>query len=158
MAIKYVCTLLTVKNIQKSKEFYENILNQDVDLDHGENVSFKGGFALHDREHFNQLINSEDVILSPQNCVELYFESDELENIQNKLETIDASFLHKIREQPWGQRVMRFYDLDGYIIEVGEPMDVVIIRYYKKGMDPEQISNCTSMPMEIVDIVLKSIK
>jgi len=158
LTVKYICSLLTVINIQKSKEFYENILNQEVELDHGENVSFKGGFALHDREHFKQLINSKESIISPQNCVELYFESDDLDTIQNKLETSNASFLHKIREQPWGQRVMRFYDPDGYIIEIGESMDVVIIRYFKKGMNPEQISTRTSMPMEIVEMVLKTVK
>ncbi|HSO25886.1 MAG TPA: VOC family protein [Methanobacteriaceae archaeon] len=158
MTVKYICSLLTVIDIQKSKKFYENVLNQEVELDHGENVSFKGGFALHDREHFKKLINSAENISSPHNCVELYFESDDLETIQNKLETLNASFLHKIREQPWGQRVMRFYDPDGYIIEVGEPMDVVIIRYFKKGMNPEQISTRTSMPIEIVEMVLKTVK
>jgi predicted enzyme related to lactoylglutathione lyase len=158
LAVKYICSLLTVLDIQKSKEFYENILNQEVELDHGENISFKGGFALHDREHFKMLINSEDDIKSPQNSVELYFESDDLDTIQNKLETINASFLHKIREQPWGQRVMRFYDPDNYIIEVGEPIEVVIIRYFKKGMKVDEICQRTSMPLEVVEMVLKTVK
>ncbi len=155
MVVKYICSLLTVIDIQKSKKFYEDVLNQEVDLDLGENISFKGGFALHDRKHFKSLINK-DEISGPQNSVELYFESDDLDTIQNKLETINASFLHKIREQPWGQRVMRFYDPDNYIIEVGEPMDAVIIRYFKKGMQPEEISKRTSMPLEIVEMILKS--
>jgi predicted enzyme related to lactoylglutathione lyase len=158
LAVKYICSLLTVLDIQKSKEFYENILNQEVELDHGENISFKGGFALHDREHFKMLINSEDDIKSPHNSVELYFESEDLDTIQNKLETINASFLHKIREQPWGQRVMRFYDPDNYIIEVGEPIEVVIIRYFKKGMKVDEICQRTSMPLEVVEMVLKTVK
>ncbi|MDO8870023.1 MAG: VOC family protein [Methanobacteriaceae archaeon] len=156
MVVKYICSLLTVMDIQKSKEFYLDILNQEVDLDHGENISFNGGFAIHDRKHFQQLISEENKILGPKNCVELYFESDDLDNIQNKLENMNATFLHKIHQQPWGQRVMRFYDPDDYIIEVGEPMDVVIIRYFKKGMNSEEISKRTSMPQEIVEIVLKS--
>ena len=156
MIVKYICSLLTVSDIQKSKEFYEDILNQEVDLDHGENISFKGGFAIHDRKHFQQLITEEHKIFRPKNCVELYFESDDLDTIQNKLENMNANFLHKIKQQPWGQRVMRFYDPDNYIIEVGEPIDVVIIRYFKKGMNSEEISKRTSMPQEIVEIVLKS--
>jgi predicted enzyme related to lactoylglutathione lyase len=143
-------------DIQKSKEFYLNILNQEVDLDHGENISFKGGFAIHDRKHFQQLITEENKILGPKNCVELYFESEDLDNIQNKLENMNATFLHKIRHQPWGQRVMRFYDPDNYIIEVGEPIDTVIIRYFEKGMNSEEISERTSMPQEIVEMILKS--
>ena len=66
MVVKYVCSLLTVMDIQKSKEFYVDILNQEVDLDHGENISFKGGFAIHDRKHFQQLISEENKILGPK--------------------------------------------------------------------------------------------
>lgn len=156
MVVKYICSLLTVMDIQKSKEFYLDILNQEIELDHGENISFKGGFAIHERKHFQQLISEENKISGPENCVELYFESDDLDNIQKKLENMNATFLHKIRQQPWGQRVMRFYDPDKYIIEVGESMDVVITRYFEKGMNSEEISERTSMPQEIVEMVLKS--
>jgi hypothetical protein len=37
----------------KSPEiFYEEILNQEVEIDHGANVAFKGGFAIHDVQHY----------------------------------------------------------------------------------------------------------
>ena len=41
----------------------------------------------------------------------------------------------------WGQRVIRFYDLDGHIIEVGESMKIVIQRFLSTGMTMEEISS-----------------
>jgi hypothetical protein len=37
-------------------------------------------------------------------------------------------------------------------------MDVVIIRYFKKGMKADEICKRTSMPLEIVEMVLKTVK
>ncbi|MCK9151277.1 VOC family protein [Methanobacterium alcaliphilum] len=155
MATQYICSLLTVKDINKSKKFYKNVLNQEIELDHGENVSFSGGFAIHDRDHFKNLINKP--ISGPQNNIELYFESEDMESIQSKLKLIGVSFLHEIFEQPWGQRVMRFYDPDNYIIEIGEPIEFTIVRFFKDGLSAEQIVQRTSMPLNIVKTVIKSL-
>jgi hypothetical protein len=37
-------------------------------------------------------------------------------------------------EHGWGQRVIRFYDLDWHIIEVGEEMDFVVRRFLAQGL------------------------
>jgi len=157
MEIKYICSLLTVKDIQKSREFYEKVLKQEVELDHGENVSFKGGFAIHDRDHFHELVDNGS--LKNENnkgnaLIELYFVSEEIEALNKKLKSLDVLFLHNIREQPWGQRVMRFYDPDDYIIEVGESMEAVVTRFAAEGLEVEEISQRSSMPVEFVKMVL----
>ena len=159
MEIKYICSLLTVKDIQKSREFYEKVLKQEVELDHGENVSFKGGFAIHDRDHFYKLVNNDSKNLNDKNnngnaLIELYFVSEEIDVLNKKLESLDVVFLHKIREQPWGQRVLRFFDPDDYIIEVGESMESVVIRFAAEGLEIEEISQRSSMPVEFVEMVL----
>jgi len=154
MGVRYVCSLFTVSDLQKSKKFYQDVLSQEIEIDLGENISFKGGFAIHDREHFQEIINKNIDNTDVQNGVELYFESDDLDSIQNKLESLNSVFVHKIREQPWGQRVMRFYDPEGYLIEIGESMDMVINRYYQEGMSAKEISERTSMPIEIVEMIL----
>ena len=46
----------------------------------------------------------------------------------------------EVIEHTWGQRVIRFYDLDGHIIEVGEDMKMVIQRFLSTGMTMEEIS------------------
>jgi hypothetical protein len=69
-----------------------------------------------------------------------------------------VEFLHEIREQPWGQRVMRFYDPDLHIVEVGETMESVVLRYHGTGMSIKEISNKTSMPEEFVERVISPSK
>ncbi len=156
MEIKYICSLLTVKDIQKSREFYEKVLKQEVELDHGENVSFKGGFAIHDRKHFQELVanGSRNDNTNCNTLIELYFVSEEIEALNNKLESLNVVFLHNIREQPWGQRVLRFFDPDDYIIEVGESMESVVMRFAAQGLTVEEISQKSSMPVEFVEMVL----
>ena len=50
----------------------------------------------------------------------------------------------------WGQRVVRFYDLDKHIIEVGESMKMVINRFIDRGMTTEQISK--KMDVSVADL------
>jgi predicted enzyme related to lactoylglutathione lyase len=156
MKIKYLCSLITVQDIEKSRKFYEEILKQEVEIDHGANVAFKGGFAIHDARHYQELLGESSPIKnnSEKNFMELYFESENLDEIQGKLESLNSKFLHKIREQPWGQRVVRFYDPDGYIIEVGEPLEFVVRRFAAQGLSHEEISRMSSMPFEFVKMVL----
>ena len=52
----------------------------------------------------------------------------------------DMEYLGEVIEHSWGQRVIRFYDPDGHIIEVGEDMKMVIKRFLASGMTMEEIS------------------
>jgi catechol 2,3-dioxygenase-like lactoylglutathione lyase family enzyme len=157
MKVKYVCPLITVADIVESREFYENVLKQEVEVDHGANIAFKGGFAIHDLEHFQGLtghpIKSEKG--SSKDFMELYFESEEIEKLEEKLKSLNIEFLHGIVEQPWGQRVMRFYDPDNYVIEVGEPLDAVVKRMAHEGLNEKEIAERSSIPLEFVQMMLK---
>ena len=156
MKINYICPLIAVADIQKSRQFYEEVLGQEVEMDHGANVAFKGGFAIHDAAHYQGLLRETDPIdiRVKKNFLELYFESEDLDGVQDRLDSINTKFLHRIREQPWGQRVMRFYDPDGYIIEVGEPLELVVKRFASQGFSREEIVERSSVPLEFVDMVL----
>lgn len=156
MAINYICPLLAVQDMEKSKKFYTELLEQELEIDHGANVSFKAGFAIHDARHYQELLRESSPIKTDvkKNFMELYFESDDLEGIQDKLESNNVRFVHKITEQPWGQRVMRFYDPDDYIIEVGEPLDIVVKRFASQELAIKEISERSSMPVEFVEMVL----
>ena len=156
MKINYICPLIAVQDIEKSRKFYEEVLNQEVEIDHGANVSFKAGFAIHDAGHYQELIENSSPIKTDleKNFMELYFESEDLDEICQKLESFNVKFVHKIQEQPWGQRVMRFYDPDGYIIEVGEPLELVVRRFASQGLSTEEIAERSSVPLEFVKMVL----
>lgn len=60
-------------------------------------------------------------------------------------------YLGDVFEHSWGQRVIRFYDPDGHIIEVGEDMKMVIRRFLNTGMTMEEIS--VRMDVSIGDLV-----
>ena len=158
--LKFVCPLICVEDMSRSKHFYKNILKQEVLFDFGENITFKGDFAIHLRGHFQGLLGEPakyPVTFKTNNC-ELYFETDELEIMLERLVENSVEFIHKIYEHPWGQRAMRIYDPDGHIIEIGEPMELVIKRFYNKGLSVEEICNKTSMPKDIVMQITKEIK
>jgi catechol 2,3-dioxygenase-like lactoylglutathione lyase family enzyme len=122
--LRFICPLIVVEDVAASRRFYEEVLGQTVAADHGENVVFEGGFAIHLKAHFRGLLGDEAVhpIGVRTHNAELYFESDELEVVQARLEQAGAGFVHRVRAQPWGQRVLRAYDPDGHLIEVGEPI------------------------------------
>ncbi len=150
--LKYVCPLLAVDDITRSRQFYETVLGRKVKFDFGENVTYEDGFAIHQKGHFLNLLDREGryQAVSPSNNFELYFETDALNDLVDKLLGIGCTMVHVVREQPWGQRVFRCYDPDQHILEFGETMETVIQRFHKEGMLPEAISQRTSMPLAFV--------
>lgn len=143
--MKFVTALLVVKDINISRNFYETILSQKVKYDFGENITFNGDFSIHHRAHYEKLLNGKK-IESGQHNVELYFEEDNLDELYSELIKKGVVFVHEIEEQPWKQRVMRFYDPDNYIIEVGESIKYLCVRLYNEGYTINEINKMTGMP------------
>ena len=84
--MKFICPLIVVDDINASRRFYENVLNQKVKHDFGENIAFEGGFSIHLKSHFFELLDlSPDKITKKSNNSELYFEEDDLDTIIEKL-------------------------------------------------------------------------
>jgi catechol 2,3-dioxygenase-like lactoylglutathione lyase family enzyme len=54
----------------------------------------------------------------------LYFEESDIEGFVEKLEKLypNTVYVNRLMEHSWGQKVIRFYDPDGNLIEVGTPM------------------------------------
>lgn len=146
---KFICPLLVVSDMQRSRNFYETVLHQEVIYDFGENVTFKGNFAIHQQQHFQMLIDGKEIRTGGNNF-EIYFEFDNVEEITNQLKTAGINFVHEMREQPWRQRVVRFYDPDNHIIEVGESMEYLSYRISKEGRTVEEISKMILMPIDFI--------
>lgn len=55
---------------------------------------------------------------------ELYFEDPNIEEFVEKLESLytDVKYVNHLMTHSWGQKVIRLYDPDGNLIEVGTPM------------------------------------
>jgi len=150
--MRFVCPLIVVRDVEASRAFYEDVLGQRVLHDLGENVMFEGGFAIHLKSHFSDLIGvAESDIVPRSNNAELYFEEEDLDAFLERLKGMDSiQYVHELIEQPWGQRAVRLYDPDMHIIEVGEPMESVVRRFLGRGVSVEETARRTSMPEEFV--------
>ncbi|HOR07307.1 MAG TPA: VOC family protein [Candidatus Fermentibacter daniensis] len=155
--MKYICSLIVVDDVKKSRYLYETILGCKVISDFGENVAFEGSFAIHQKDHFMKLI-SNNPVLKKSNSSELYFEDDEIEKTEKIIEDNNFEFIHKIVEQPWKQRVLRFYDYDFNIIEIGEPLEHVAYRLYMENINIEEISKITYLTVDKINESIKYYK
>ena len=152
--MKYRCSLIVVEDINKSRFLYERILGQKVSADYGENVVFEGGFAIHKKEHYQKLIDGKE-IFSGSNSFELYFEEDDLQKVQKILLDHGLTFVHQIREQPWKQRVLRFYDYDHTIIEIGESLQYTAYRLFQEQKTPQEISAVMGLPIDSIESAIR---
>lgn len=155
--LKFDAPLIVVTDMARSRRFYAELLGQKVKFDFGPNVPFEG-FSLHLQEHFQSLLGEAAAypVTPKAHWGELYFETDELEPIAQRLNAAGVEFIHPICEQPWGQRVMRFYDPDGHVIEIGETLEAVVWRFHEQGLSNAQINEKSGMPHEFIEGVLQA--
>jgi catechol 2,3-dioxygenase-like lactoylglutathione lyase family enzyme len=151
--LKFICPLIVVNDMAVSRHFYEDILGLKVLYDLGQNVTFEGNFALHLKSHFQTYWETKRntplpvaAIKTPVNCI------SRMMRLRRISETAPGGCrIHPCdREQPWGQRVIRLYDPDGHIIEIGESMEAVVRRLHAQGQPVEAISARTLMPPDFV--------
>jgi len=153
MTIQSVSSLIFVQDIARSRQFYEGLLHQRVEMDFGPNVAFAGGLAIPQADHAFEVFFGKPAPERPSwgcDSGELYFETSELEALQGRLVAAGVEFVHEMREQPWAQRVLRVRDPDGHIVEIGEPMPLVIRRLLSGGLSAEETARRCSMPLEVV--------
>ena len=153
--LKYKCPLIAVTDMEKSITFYEEVIGDRVAMNFGANVQFEGGFALQEMKTWKAMIHTENV-RRKSNAAELYFEEEDFDNFLEYLKEFpEIQYVHDVEEMRWGQRVVRFYDPDFHIIEVGEAMDTVIKRMLKSGMTVEQTSEKSQFPIEYIKRLAK---
>ena len=147
--MRYTGTLIAVKDMEKSRRFYCEVLGLGVTADFGANVTLEGGVTLQTMDTWKSFIGGRNIILQ-NHAWELYFEEADLDGLLRKLQEFDIRYVHKPTEHSWGQRVVRFYDPDGHIIEVGEEITMVIKRFAGCGMTAEQVAVRMDVPVSYV--------
>ena len=138
--MKFGC-VFAVRDIKKAKKFYEELFGLSVESDYGRNVAFECGLSL--QEDFDWLtgIQQEDIKSKANNC-EMYFSIDDFDEFACRLKLCsDIELLHDVLETPWGQRVIRFYDYDGHLIEAGENMKDVVMSFLKDGLSMSEVAD-----------------
>lgn len=146
----YKCTLIAVKDIERSKQFYGQLFDQAVTMDLGWNVTLSGGLVL--QQEFAWLCGlPKESVSEKSNNMELYFEVDDFDAFLQKLACYPGvELVHPPKKHDWQQHVVRLYDPDGHIIEVGESMVVIARRYLAEGCSPEETARIIRHPMDFV--------
>ena len=86
------------------------------------NVIMSEGLVLQDAKIWQRFMDKE--LIPKNNMTELYFEEPDIEGFVKKLEGSDfeIEYVNELMVHSWGQKVVRFYDPDGNLIEGGTPV------------------------------------
>jgi catechol 2,3-dioxygenase-like lactoylglutathione lyase family enzyme len=124
----FVNTIVFVKDMNVSKKFYSELLGLKVMNSYPTIIWFENNFAIHDAAALYKTIYKKDLPSPParqgKDNIDIYFECTDLEALFNSLQEQNVQFIHPIETQAWGQKVIRFYDPDYHIVEIGEPFRV----------------------------------
>ena len=114
--------LIVVKDNEKAKRYYHDLFGLEMLADNGGNMILSGGLVLQEEKYWRVFLGRD--VVAQNNACELYFEESDIETFVRKLERLypETEYVNKLMTHSWGQRVVRFYDPDGNLIEVGTPM------------------------------------
>lgn len=144
--------LFVVTDMKRSKIFYQEVLGLHVMMDFGANVTLTGGICLQTEDSWKDFIHADHDIVFGSKDSEIYFEEDHFDEFIAKLKNFESiEYVHPVMEHRWGQRVIRFYDPDRHIIEVGENMKAVCRRFLDRGMTVEEAAKRMEVPVKFVN-------
>lgn len=122
ITVKLKNVLIVVKDIERAVAFYRDLFGLQVILDNDGNVIMSEGLVLQDAAIWKKFTGKD--IVPENNACELYFEEKNIEDFARKLEEsgYEIEYVNRLMVHSWGQKVIRFYDLDGNLIEIGTPV------------------------------------
>ena len=114
--------LIVVKDIERSRQFYHDLFGLEMILDNDGNMILTDGLVLQEEKYWKEFLGKE--IIPENNSCELYFEEADIEGFVEKLESCyhEVKYVNRLMTHSRGQKVIRFYDPDGNLIEVGTPV------------------------------------
>lgn len=114
--------LLVVTDLKRAVAFYKDLFGLQVIVSQEGNVMMSEGLVLQEASIWKESIGKE--LYAKNHMIELYFEEWDIENFVKKLEAseYEIEYVTELIEFNWGQKMVRFYDLDGNLIEVRTPV------------------------------------
>ena len=157
MELKAGGPLFVVRDMERALAFYRDVLGLEVVHDFGANVVLTGGLSLQTLETWAEFLDkpAEDIRFGG-NDAEMYYIADNFDTILSILKDYpQIELVCPPVEHRWGQRVVRFYDPDRHIIEVGERIETVVRRFLDGGMTQEQVAQRMDIPLKLVKSYMK---
>lgn len=160
MSISFEGPAVFVADMGAARKFYENLLGLEVQFAVAEAyTAYAGGMSLWSAASASELIHGCTPAEAPgpqgRGNFELYFETDAIVEAWDIFEAAGVPIVHGVREMPWSQRCFRIQDPDGHLVEVGEPMTLVIRRLLDTGLSAQEVSDRTMAPLEMVQAAAK---
>jgi len=156
--MKFHSPMILVSDIDKSRKFYIDLLNEVVEQDLGSYIVFKGGFSMMNKSQWENLTKTSMIQNSSKEySFELYFEEDDIDSFIQKLSKHKVEILTQLEEAPWGQRAIRILDLDNHVIEIAESMESVVRKYLGQGLESKDVSSKTLMPIDFINKVKENL-
>lgn len=148
--VKFCTTLIAVRDMSKSLQFYHDLFGQEVAVDLGKNKSLACGLAL--QEGFDELAGfPTETMHFHSNTMELYFETEDFDGFLALLDKHpEVERLHGPKTFPWLQRGIRIFDPNGHLIEVSESMPSVAYRQFAQGKTVEEAARLIQHPLPLV--------
>ena len=114
--------LIVVKDIERARQFYHDLFGLEKILDQDGNMILTEGLVLQEEQIWKQFLKHD--VIPKNHASELYFEEANIEEFVERLELLypGIEYVNRLMTHSWGQKVVRFYDLDGNLIEVGTPV------------------------------------
>ena len=143
--------LITVKDMEQSKRFYQELFGLAVLTDFGENVILSEGLVLQEQKLWESFVGRE---VHLGGCdAELHFEENDMDEFLKKLQnsSFEIRYVNELMEHDWGQRIIRIYDPDRHVIEVGESLDYVARRFLNQGWSIEAVAKKTQLPLSRIE-------
>lgn len=115
--------LIIVDKLEESVRFYKDLFGLQVILKQEGNVILSEGLVLQDVNVWYE--STQIPTTSHSNITELYFEENDMECFIKKLESYDfcLNYVNKLTKLEGGQKLVRFYDPSGNLIEVRTPVN-----------------------------------
>lgn len=120
--------LIVVDNIEESIHFYNELFGLNVISRQEGNVIMSEGMVLQDAGIWKESMQIQTIPYN--NMTELYFEDNDIEGVVKKLESgrYEVRYATALTELDGGQKLVRFYDPSGNLIEVRTPWDKFVNR------------------------------
>ena len=120
--MKYKGTLIVVQDCKHAFQFYSDMFGLRLVRDNGGNMELTDNLYLQESGYWESFTGRKAI--PNNNHAELYFEETDIEEFVKKLESLypETVYVNRLMQHSWGQKVIRFYDPDGNLIEVGTPM------------------------------------
>ena len=114
--------LIVVSDINRSLDFYRELFGLQMVVDLDGNMILTDGLVLQDASIWQRFTDLP--VQQKSNSCELYFEHADIDEFIARLEAYypEVEYVNRKMTHSWGQTVVRFFDYDGNLIEVGTPV------------------------------------